>query len=115
MPKLLLGANLSGLSARSCFPQHSISFSQRRSQFIFCRIPRAGLPRLWSTVFSGTKFVRNVALYTSKVPRMGRIHDPVSGGPLRGKHKSHSAFAAGEDEQTSSPSGSPGPDPRPPM
>ena len=48
MPKLLLGANLSGLSARSCFPQHSISFSQRRSQFIFCRIPKEGLPRLFS-------------------------------------------------------------------
>ena len=93
----------------------SISFSHWRSQFTFCRIPRARLPRLWSAVFPGTKFVRNVALYTSKVPRMDRIHDPVAGGSLRGKHKSHSASPAGEDEQTPSPSGSPGPDPGPPV
>lgn len=65
-PPPLVGANLSGLSARSCFPQHSIYFPQRRSQFlIFCRIPKPGLLKLSPRTFPRTKFVRNVALYAS--------------------------------------------------
>lgn len=103
-PSLLLGANLSGLYARSCFPQHSIYFLQQRSQFlIFCRIPRPGLPRLSPTTFPGTNSFETWLL--TLVPRMGQMHDPVSGGQLREKHSLTLASPAGEDGQTLAPPG----------
>lgn len=53
-PSLLLQANLSGLSARSCFPQHSIYFPRRHSQFlIFCRVLKPGLPQPLANDFPG--------------------------------------------------------------
>jgi hypothetical protein len=49
---LLLGANLSGLSARSYFPQHSIYFPQRPSWFsYFLQHSEARAPRLQPMTF----------------------------------------------------------------
>ena len=109
-PSLLLGANLSGLYARSCVPQHSIYFLQQRSQFlIFCRIPRPGLPRLSPTTFPGTKFVRNVAPYTST--KNGPNARSGFRRSTKRKTQSHTRLSSWRGWTNSSPSWSGCPDP----
>lgn len=113
-----------GACSRHCsreptFPGYLPDLVSPNTQFIFL----SGAASLFSAAFRGQGSPgsrqrlsrgRNsfeTWLSTLVLPRMGRMHDPVSGGQLREKHSLTLASPAGEEEQTPSPAGSRCPDP----